>query len=63
MVLIGNFTFEELSSIEIRFTHLQNVQTSPDSSGVGLDTGFGGFNYRCSPNLRLLLKFLQDIIS
>ena len=63
MALIGNFTFEKLSSIEIRFIRLQNGQTRPDSSGVGLGAGFGGFYYRCSPTLRLLLKSLQDIIS
>ena len=63
MDLIGNFTFEKLSSIEIHFTRLQNGQTRPDSSGVGLDAGFGGFYYRCSPTLRLLLKSLRDIIS
>ena len=62
MDLIGNFTFEQLSSSEIRFRCLQNGQTRPDSSGVGLDAGFGGFYYRCSPALRLLLKSLQDII-
>ena len=63
MDLIGNFTFEKLSSFEIRFTRLQNGQTRPDSSGLGLDAGFGGFYYRSSPILRLLLKSLQDIIS
>ena len=47
MDLIGNFPFEKLSSFEIRFTRLQNGQTRPDSSGLGLDAGFGGFYYRC----------------
>ena len=61
MDLIGHFRFEKLSSIEIRFTRLQSGQTRPDSSGVGLDAGFGGFHYRCSPTLRLLLKSLQHI--
>ena len=63
MELIGNFAFEKLSSIEICFTHFQSGQTRPSSSGVGLDAGFGGFYYRCSATLRLLLKSLQDIIS
>ena len=43
MDLIGNFTFEKLSSFEIRFTRLQNGQTRPESSGVGLGAGFGVF--------------------
>ena len=51
MDLIGNFTFEKLSSVEIHFTRLQNGQTRPDSSGVGLGARFGGFYYRRSATL------------
>ena len=58
---IGNFTFEKLSSIEVCFTRLQNCQTRPDSSGVGLGAGFGGFYYRCFPTVRHLLKSSQGL--
>ena len=56
--LKGNFAIEKLSSAEILLTRLQNGQTTPNFSWVGLGAGFGGFYYRCSPTLQRFVKTL-----
>ena len=59
MDLIGNLAIEKLSSAEIRLTRLQNGQTRPYSSWVGLGAGFGGFYYRCSPTFKRFVKSVR----